>query len=145
MPRPLLMLTYLSSRCIIFLITMKNNRYAFMQIFKLFNQKIFFASYPSAPGHFLPHGYMQELFRKFWKNDLNIRLEHNFTTSSYGVGIDVFDVHKKLVNYAILSFSKFLKYYFSFTKAAQIAINQFLELKDLQGLSRRTMKINHQL
>jgi hypothetical protein len=47
----------------------------------------FLSPCPSALGQFQPHGCMQELLRKYMKNDLNTRFQQKFATGSYGVGI----------------------------------------------------------
>jgi hypothetical protein len=48
--------------------------------------KLFFEN-PSALEQFQPHGCMQELLRKYMKNELNTCFQQKFATGSYKVGI----------------------------------------------------------
>jgi hypothetical protein len=50
-------------------------------------QTIFWEPCPSPLGQFQPHGCMQELLRKYMKNELNTCFQQKFAMGSYGVGI----------------------------------------------------------
>jgi hypothetical protein len=50
-------------------------------------QTIFWEPCPSALGQFQPRGCMQELLRKYRKNELNTCFQQKFATGSYGVRI----------------------------------------------------------
>jgi hypothetical protein len=50
-------------------------------------QTIFWEPCPSALGQFQPHGCMEELLRKYMKNELNTSFQQKFATRSYRVRI----------------------------------------------------------
>ena len=97
------------------------------------NETSFLAPCPPALGQFQPHGYMQELIRKYQKNELNTHFQQKWLIWSRN--LRSLNVHRKLVKYVVHSSERkelifFLKF---FTLAAQIAINQFLVKMEFQG------------
>jgi hypothetical protein len=54
---------------------------------RFYGQTSFLAPCPSILGQFQPHGFLQELQRKYKKNEFKTHFEQNFTMDSYGVGI----------------------------------------------------------
>jgi hypothetical protein len=105
-------------------------------------QTIFWEPCPLALGQFQPHGNMEELLRKYMKNELNTSFQQKFGTRSYGVRIgrawcsrkacEVCSSRKACEVCTCLK-EKIEKKLFFFSQAARSAIDQFLVSRNFRG------------